>query len=61
MKYLFEMVGLFPATGPAEAAEPDDSLARKLFSYLQTPNEPAPTQGAASGTPGGKADVNAVE
>lgn len=61
MKYLFEIVGLFPVTAPAEAAAPDDSLARKLLSYLETPAEPAAHQGAAGGAPVGMGNVNAVK
>ena len=34
MKYLFEMVGLFPVSA-SEAATPDDSLARRLLNYLE--------------------------
>jgi len=34
VKYLFEMVGLFPVSA-SEAATPDDSLARRLLKYLE--------------------------
>ncbi len=38
MKYLFEMVGLFPATTP-EAPLQEDSLAKTLLRRLQFPEE----------------------
>ena len=39
MKYLFEMIGLWPATTPAEETE-QDSLAKTLLRHLQLPEEP---------------------
>ena len=39
MKYLFEMIGLCPATTAAETPE-EDSLARTLLRRLQLPEEP---------------------
>ncbi len=39
MKYLFEMIGLFPATG-AEQAPEDNSLAKTLLRRLGFPEEP---------------------
>jgi hypothetical protein len=41
MKYLFEMVGLFPATTP-EAPLQDDSLAKTLLRRLKLPEEIIP-------------------
>ena len=38
MKYLFEMVGLCPATGPEEALQ-EDSLASTLLRRLRLPEE----------------------
>src|SRR5271170_7926825 len=38
MKYLFEMIGLCPATAP-QAALPDDSLAETLLRRLRIPGE----------------------
>jgi hypothetical protein len=40
MKYLFEMIGLCPATTPEEAPQ-EDSLARTLLRRLQLPEEPS--------------------
>jgi hypothetical protein len=44
MKYLFEMVGLCPATTPEETPQ-DDSLARTLLRRLQLPEETNPGAG----------------
>ena len=41
MKYLFEMVGLCPATSPEEAPE-EDSLAKTLLRRLGLPEETIP-------------------
>jgi len=41
MKYLFEMIGLCPATTPEEALQ-EDSLARTLLRRLRLPEEPNP-------------------
>ena len=41
MKYLFEMIGLCPATIPEEAVQ-EDSLARTLLRRLQLPEETNP-------------------
>jgi hypothetical protein len=41
MKYLFEMIGLCPATTPEEALQ-DDSLARTLLRRLRLPEETNP-------------------
>lgn len=41
MKYLFEMIGLYPATAPDEAL-PEDSMVRTLLRRLGLPEEPAP-------------------
>jgi hypothetical protein len=41
MKYLFEMVGLCPATAPEEAHQ-EDSLARTLLRRLRLPEEADP-------------------
>ena len=39
MKYLFEMIGLYPAA-PQEEAQGEDSLARTLLRRLGLPEEP---------------------
>ncbi len=41
MKYLFEMIGLYPATSTNDAAE-EDSLAAVLLRRLGLPDEPIP-------------------
>jgi len=41
MKYLFEMIGLCPATTPEEAPE-EDSLAKTLLRRLRLPEETNP-------------------
>ncbi|MGH9548194.1 MAG: hypothetical protein ACRD3W_02420 [Terriglobales bacterium] len=43
MKYLFEMIGLYPATSTDDAAE--DSLAAVLLRRLGLPEEPMPETG----------------
>lgn len=43
MKYLFEMIGLYPATSTNDAAE--DSLAAVLLRRLGLPEEPTPETG----------------
>lgn len=46
MKYLFEMVGLCPATSPEEPIE-EDSLAKTLLRRLKLPEEiPSGTEGS---------------
>jgi hypothetical protein len=42
MKYLFEMIGLCPATAPEEALQ-EDSLARTLLRRLRLPEETTPS------------------
>jgi hypothetical protein len=42
MKYLFEMIGLCPATAPEEELE-EDSLARTLLRRLRLPEEETPS------------------
>jgi len=44
MKYLFEMIGLCPATTADEAPE-EDSLAKTLLRRLQLPEAPNPGAG----------------
>jgi hypothetical protein len=44
MKYLFEMIGLYPATATNEAAE-EDSLAAVLLRRLGLPEAPMPEPG----------------
>ncbi len=44
MKYLFEMIGLYPATSTNDAAE-EDSLAAVLLRRLGLPDEPIPEPG----------------
>src|ERR1700690_1218872 len=39
MKYLFEMVGLYPAVEQEEAAPGEDSLARTLLRRIGVPND----------------------
>jgi hypothetical protein len=41
MKYLFEMIGLCPATAPEETLQ-EDSLARTLLRRLRLPEETGP-------------------
>jgi hypothetical protein len=41
MKYLFEMVGLCPATTPQDTSQ-EDSLARTLLRRLHLPEDPSP-------------------
>jgi hypothetical protein len=41
MKYLFEMIGLCPATAP-EGPPPEDSLAKTLLRRLRLPEETDP-------------------
>jgi hypothetical protein len=41
MKYLFEMIGLCPATAP-ESLPPEDSLAQTLLRRLRLPEETDP-------------------
>ena len=43
MKYLFELIGLYPAT-PADAAPVQDSLAATLLRRLGLPESPMPEQ-----------------
>ena len=42
MKYLFEMVGLYPEGGQAEAPQGEDALAKTLLRRLDLPEEPGP-------------------
>jgi len=50
MKYLFEMIGLYPEGGE-EAAAPDyDVLARTLLRRLELPEETAPETGVTKET-----------
>jgi len=44
MKYLFEIVGLYPATTPEENPE-EESLAAILLRHLRLPVEPSPPEG----------------
>jgi hypothetical protein len=60
MKYLFEMVGLFPATTPEETPA-EDSLARTLLSYLGIPDASNSSTQATTPDPGEKVDSDAVE
>jgi hypothetical protein len=59
MKYLFEMVGLFPAS-TAQGDVPGDSLARNLLDYLETSEPPAPNKEFAT-TRGRIGNANAVK
>jgi hypothetical protein len=61
MKYLFEMVGLFPATGPAEAAVPEGSLAKILLNYLGSPEEQTRKGGVVDSDPKEKVDADAIK
>jgi hypothetical protein len=51
MKYLFEMIGLYPAT-PADDAAAEDSMAATLLRWLGVPEVPMPDTGVTkdSGT-----------
>jgi len=40
MKYLFEMIGLYPATGQQEEAPVENALARTLLRRLGLPEQP---------------------
>jgi len=60
MKYLFEMVGLFPATTPDEAPA-EDSLAKTLLSYLGVPEGLNSNAEAAKCDPGSRVDADAVK
>lgn len=53
MKYLFEMIGLFPETPPVpESAPEEESLARTLLRRLQIPEEqPMPEVTSDTSTP----------
>jgi hypothetical protein len=46
MKYLFEMIGVFPSSGPEETS-PEDSLARILLNHLGIAAEPASSSDSA--------------
>src|SRR5262245_16491861 len=50
MKYLFEMVGLYPEGKQAEAAQGDDVLAKTLLRRLDLPEEPAAGECVTPGT-----------
>ena len=60
MKYLFEMVGLFPATTPDETPA-EGSLAKTLLSYLGVPEGSNSNAEAAKCDPGSKVDADAVK
>jgi len=62
MKYLFEMVGLCPATTP-EGAVQEDSLAKTLLRRLRLPEETSPGADVTKDyTPGGaEQEIGAVK
>jgi hypothetical protein len=61
MKYLFEMVGLFPAAGNEEASA-GDSLTKTLLNYLGgTPEESPSSRQAAPRGQSEKVDADAVK
>jgi len=60
MKYLFEMVGLFPATTPDENPA-EDSLAKTLLSYLGVPEGSNARAEAAKRDACGKVHADAVK
>jgi len=65
MKYLFEMIGLCPATAPEESLR-EDSLARTLLRRLQLPEEPNPSAAvtedcAAAAAPTTIPEIDAVK
>jgi hypothetical protein len=61
MKYLFEMVGLFPAGVSAETGGQEDSLAKILLRHLGTVEAPAPRTPGAQVATGLKTTVDAVK
>jgi len=62
MKYLFEMVGLYPENGSGAAAEPDDdALAKTLLRRLTLPEEAAPEAQVTKETAEGEAKTGAAE
>jgi hypothetical protein len=54
MKYLFEMIGLYPATG-AEVPAGEDSLAQTLLQRLGLPEEPTTNRTGTKDSPAGAA------
>jgi hypothetical protein len=60
MKYLFEMVGLCPATTPEGASE-DDSLAKTLLRRLKFPEETSTEVTTAPVADPAKPELDAVE
>jgi hypothetical protein len=60
MKYLFEMVGLFPATTPEETPA-KDSLAKTLLRHLGIPEASNSSAAAATRDPCEKVDADAVK
>ena len=56
MKYLFEMVGLFPAT-PASDSSPEDTLATRLWNHLELLEKQDPVSKSDTSRPGKAASV----
>ncbi len=68
MKYLFELIGLYPATGEEEAAPGEDSLAKTLLKRLGVPEaeaepalEPAITKDSPENAGAAALGIDAVE
>jgi len=68
MKYLFELIGLYPATGEVEAAPGEDSLAKTLLKRLGVPEaeaepatEPTITKDSPENTGAAALGIDAVE
>jgi hypothetical protein len=51
MKYLFELIGLYPATEQEVGHAGEDSLARTLLKRLGLPEDPATERAAATNVP----------
>ena len=60
MKYLFEMVGLFPASTTEDRSK-EDSLAKTLSNYLDIPEGSSPSRGAAPHGRGQIVEADAVK
>lgn len=56
MKYLFEMIGLYPATATNQAAE-EDSLAAVLLRRLGLPEAPMPEPGVTKDSEASAVDI----
>jgi hypothetical protein len=61
MKYLFEMIGLYPATEGETPAEGEDVLAKTLLKRLGLPEDAAPKPAVTKGSSSPEAENDAVE